>query len=90
MANLFINGMGIKKPSAKAPDCIKASISVNIESFVKFATEHQVNGWLNIDIKQSKAGQLYLALNQYKKVDVEKAESDVQLDEEIPVSEIPF
>jgi hypothetical protein len=87
----FIDGMGVKRPHKNAPDFIKANISVNLERFIPFAKENANKGWLNIDLKKSKDGNLYLALDEWKKGD--KGERDVvdeALGEEIKSEDIPF
>lgn len=97
MENIFIDGMSVRRPSEKAPDFIKANISVNVEKFIKFANEHKnVKGWIDIDLKKSKEGKLYLALNEFKpKSKVESNLSgDIEnvLDEDLILNpeQIPF
>lgn len=59
--------MFFDKPKAKAPEWIKGTISVKVEDFLAFAEEHMnEKGYLNIDLKKSKEGKYYLALNEYK------------------------
>lgn len=71
--NIFVDGMMFRKPKEGAPEWIKGQISVKFPEFITFAEEHAKNGWLNIDLKKSKEGKLYLALNTYKKT---KADED--------------
>jgi hypothetical protein len=85
--NIFIDGMLIKPPREGIPSFIKGSISVKCDEFKVFMDKHANNGWLNIDIKKSKAGKLYLSLNTYKK-ETKVAEETVQ--EELPPEEYPF
>ncbi len=64
----FIAGMRYTTPSEKTPKWIKGHISVKVEEFIGFAQSHQdERGWLNIDVKESKGGNLYLELNEYRK-----------------------
>ena len=81
--NIFVNGMMIKPRNEKAPEWIKGSISVKCDEFAMFMNDHQVNGWLNIDIKKSKGGKTYLALNTYKK-------GEKKVEEEIKAEDLPF
>jgi len=91
--NIFIDGMMIKPPSEKAPDFIKGSISVKCKEFNEFMKAHQNEGWLNIDIKKSKGGKLYLALNTYRKkkeTTDEEIVENIDTDEGIDPSNLPF
>lgn len=62
----FIDGMRIEKPNEKAPEWVKLKISFKVDDFIKFAKAHQDRGWLNVDLRKSKQGKLYLALNDFK------------------------
>ena len=63
----FVKGMIFKKPGENAPDFIKGNISVKVDEFTEFMNENVSNGWINIDLKKSREGKLYLQLNDYKK-----------------------
>jgi len=65
----FVDGMIFRKPREGAPEFVKGSISVKVDDFIRFANENVVDGWINIDLKKSKEGKLYLQLNTYKKED---------------------
>lgn len=63
----FIDGMRYNEPREKAPAWVKGHISVNAAQFLPFMEANQdERGWLNIDIKESKGGKLYLELNTYR------------------------
>lgn len=59
--------MSVFLPHEKAPDFIKLNLSINKEQFTKWLAEQQTNekGYVKIDLKKSKNGNLYLALNDY-------------------------
>lgn len=63
---IFIEGLIVKKPHDKAPDFVKASISIKCGELVEFMKSHQNNGWINADIKESKGGKFYAELNTWK------------------------
>lgn len=67
MNNVFADGMSVKKPNENAPDFIKLNMSFKVETFTKFLKDHEKNGWVNCDLKKSKEGKLYVALNDYQK-----------------------
>lgn len=58
----FIDGLIVKEGK---PDFVKAKLSFKIEEFAKFVKENQKDGWLNIDILESKNGKLYGKLNDF-------------------------
>ena len=74
--NVFIEGMMYKPPRENAPDFVKGSISVKLKDFFEFAKKNQNDGWLNIDMKVSKGGKLYFALNTWKPEKKEGWDSD--------------
>ena len=59
----FIDGLIVKEGK---PDFVKAKLSFKIEEFAKFVKENAKDGWLNIDILESKNGKLYGKLNEFK------------------------
>lgn len=67
---IFADGMRFEAPSdalkEKAP-FIKGKISIKVAEFVEFLKKHEtVGGWVNIDLKKSQGGKLYLELNDWK------------------------
>lgn len=81
--NIFVDGMIIKKPKEGSPDFVKASISIKKEEFFPFLQKHEGN-WLNIDIKESKAGKYYAQVNTWKP---EKKEESQEASDDF---EVPF
>jgi hypothetical protein len=70
---IFVDGMRFEIPNEKTPEWIKGKISVKVSSLIPFLQAHQSEkGWVNIDLKKSKGGTFYLALNTYKKGDTSK------------------
>ena len=61
-----VNGMIIKAPHANAPDFVKCGISIKIDEFITYLKTHDNNGWVNLDMKKSKEGKLYVSLNDWK------------------------
>lgn len=65
---IFADGIMFKRPRNGAPDFVKGSISIKVADFIPFVEKHSVDGWLNLDLKESKGGKLYLELNTWQKV----------------------
>ena len=65
---IFTNGLIVKPPRPGAPDFVKASISIKTEEFVAFLEAHtKPDGWVNIDVKESRGGKWYGELNHWSK-----------------------
>lgn len=88
----FIEGFSYKAPREGAPDFVKGAISLNVARFTEwFETWKQNNpeeAWINIDIKESKGGNLYGELNTYKKSGM--TEKPAALNDDIPADDLPF
>jgi len=75
---VFIEGMIVK--DAK-PDFVKCRISIKVDDFGAFMLKHEKDGWVNIDVKESKKGKLYAELDTWKKEQEPKAESPYGVDQ---------
>ena len=69
---VFSEGLIFKRKREGAPDFVKGSISVKVDEFKAFLDKHADNGWVNLDILNSKPtaekpkGIIYFALNEWK------------------------
>jgi hypothetical protein len=64
----FVDGLIVKAPHEKAPSFVKASISIKVEDLGKWLRAKYKAGeeWVNIDVKESKKGTWYAAVNNFK------------------------
>lgn len=64
----FVNGLIVKAPSEKAPDFIKASISIKVADLGNWLREKHKAGeeWINIDVKEARSGKWYAAVSNFK------------------------
>lgn len=64
----FVDGLIVKAPNPKAPDFVKASISIKVEDLGKWLRAKYKAGeeWVNIDVKEAKSGKWYAAVSTYK------------------------
>lgn len=71
----FVPGLFVKAPPEKAPDFVKASVSIKVEDLGTWLREKFKAGdeWVNIDVKESKGGKWYAAVSTYKKDDKKPA-----------------
>lgn len=64
----FVPGLIVKAPHDKAPEFVKAAISIKVEELGQFLREQYKAGqeWVNVDIKVGKSGKWYASINTYK------------------------
>lgn len=100
---IFADGLFFELPPANSPSFVKGKLSINVPEFIKFLNNHQnVGGYVNIDLKESKAQKGYAVLNTWKPTDKQyktekpKEVNDSSMDtieypeEQINNEDIPF
>jgi len=89
---IFVNGM-IAKRHPNAPDFVKASLSLKMSELIEFARQHHKDGWLNIQIKESKGGKYYAELDTWEPSQAPQQQAPQQQPEPATVDfddDIPF
>lgn len=73
----FVDGLIVKPPHERAPDFVKASISIKVADLgVWLRAKHKAGEeWVNIDVKAAKSGKWYAAVSTYKKGDKTSGDS---------------
>lgn len=61
----FVDGLIVKAPNEKAPDFVKMAISIKRSELISWLTT-KTDDWINIDVKVSKGGKWYCAVNDFK------------------------
>lgn len=62
----FVDGLIVKAPHPKAPEFVKAGISINVASLSAWLAQQQ-GEWINVDVKVSgKSGKWYAAVSNFK------------------------
>ena len=61
----FVDGLIVKPPHERAPDFVKAAISIKREELIAWLGS-QSGDWINLDVKESKQGKWYAEVNDYK------------------------
>jgi hypothetical protein len=84
----FVDGLIVKAPNPKAPDFVKASISIKVEDLGKWLRAKYKAGdeWVNIDVKEAKSGKWYAAVSTFKPKSKEQREAAEPRDSD----DIPF
>lgn len=63
----FVEGLIVKAPNPKAPDFVKADISIQPAKLAEWLKAHADEEWVNVDVKESRGGKWYAAVNAYKR-----------------------
>ena len=83
---VFAEGIGFAGPRPKAPEYIKGRVWVRVKQFVEFLenNDHIHDGYLNLELKESKSGKLYLAVDTWKPTKDETKEYTGKVDDDLP------
>ncbi len=96
MSKEFVDGLFVNNPRENAPDFVKGSLSIQIDKFIPYLkSKANAKGYVNIDLLESKDGNLYPKLNEWKPNtgNIEKPEPierAMREDEEVKIENIPF
>ena len=76
---IFADGFLFKRRE-NAPDFVIGNISVKVDEAVSFLNNNQKNGWVNLNVLNSKGGKPYIELDTFvpKKKDTEPNQAPVQ------------
>jgi len=61
----FVNGLIAKKPHERAPEFVKAKLSMRREELIEWL-QQQSGEWVNADVKESRAGTWYISVDDWK------------------------
>lgn len=61
----FVDGLLVKPPRDKAPDYVKASLSMKREALIAWLQSRD-GEWINLDIKEGRSGKWYAAVDTWK------------------------
>ena len=62
---IFADGFIFKRKDT-APDFVVGNMSVKVDEAIDFLKTHMKNGWVNMAIKKSKAGNYYMELDTWE------------------------
>ena len=63
--NIFIDGLIVKEPHERAPEFVKAKLSIKREELIAWL-QNQSGDWINADVKVSRGGKWYVAVDEWK------------------------
>ncbi len=77
----FVDGLRVKERNENTPEWIKMKLLVNRLQLIEWL-QGQTEKWIEIDIKESKAGKLYCEVNNWKPkasdpIDSDNAKDDI-------------
>jgi hypothetical protein len=61
----FIDGLIVKAPHERAPDFVKAKLSIKRAELIAWL-EDQDGEWINADVKESRGGKWYVSVDEWK------------------------
>lgn len=61
----FVNGLLVKAPHERAPDFVKANISIKVSDLKSWLAGREEE-WINIDVKEAKNGKWYAVVSTFK------------------------
>ncbi len=62
---VFADGFSFKR-KPNAPDFVVGSISVKVDDAIAFLNANKKKGWVNIDVKTAKSGNIYMELDTWE------------------------
>ncbi len=80
----FVDGLFVKAPNPKAPDFVKASISIKPVEMLAWLEARKGQEWINLDVKASRGGKWYAAVSTYKPKAKDAKAAGNDTDDEIP------
>lgn len=61
----FVDGLIAKAPNPKAPEFVKASLSLKRVDLIKWLQGRE-GDWINVDVKEAKSGKWYCSVSTFK------------------------
>lgn len=61
----FVEGLIVKAPSDRAPEYVKAGLSIKREELIAWL-QQQDGEWINADVKEARSGKWYVAVNNFR------------------------
>lgn len=89
----FVPGLIVKAPPERAPEFVKARISIKVADVGQWLRERYSAGeeWVNLDVKVAKSGKWYASVSTFKKDESKpKAEAKPKAPATSPDDDIPF
>tara|TARA_R100000654_G_scaffold56860_1_gene83271 strand:+ start:1653 stop:1913 length:261 start_codon:yes stop_codon:yes gene_type:complete len=62
---IFADGFSFKR-KPNAPDFVVGSMSVKVDDAIAFLNANKKKGWVNIDVKTAKSGNIYMQLDTWE------------------------
>ena len=62
---VWADGFKFRNPHPNAPDFVKGNISVKVDDAITFLKNNHKNGWVNIQVKVSQAGNPFMILDEW-------------------------
>jgi len=89
---VFADGFIFKRPREGAPEFVKGALSLKVGEAIAFLQKHNNAGWVNLDLKNSQGGKLYLQLNDWEPPTQDTAQppAAAPVAQQVPAGEQPM
>lgn len=65
-------------------DFVKAKLSFKVDEFIATLKENEKNGWVNLDVLESKAGKIYTKFNVFEPKTEAATETATETSDDLP------
>lgn len=62
---VFADGFSFKR-NENAPDFVVGRLSVKVDEAITFLKKYEKKGWVNLDVKTARSGNMYVELDTYE------------------------
>lgn len=62
---IFADGFSFKR-SENAPDFVVGRLSLKVDEAIAFIKKHDKKGWVNLNVKTARSGNMYVELDTYE------------------------
>jgi hypothetical protein len=82
---VFADGFKFRIKHVNAPDFVLGSLSIKVDDAISFLKANQKNGWVNLGIKESRAGNPYMFVDTFEaKKSEEPVDTKAEESEDLP------
>tara|TARA_R110000803_G_scaffold76747_3_gene141500 strand:+ start:9468 stop:9740 length:273 start_codon:yes stop_codon:yes gene_type:complete len=82
---VFADGFKFRKKHPNQKDFVLGSLSIKVDDAITFLKSNSKNGWVNVGIKESKAGNPYMFVDNF-----EPKQTEMVTKAHIDESDVPF
>ena len=81
---VFADGFKFRKKHPNQKDFVLGSLSIKVDDAVAFLKSNSKNGWVNVGVKESKAGNPYMFVDNFEAKPTEQATQTQSNESDVP------